>query len=109
MRTDKQKFYDSGRWRKVRSQILRETPLCVRCNSIGLIVAATMVDHVLGFIDKHDEMATDSSNLVPLCTHCHGTVTSFEKRGLIDGLTLEEAKKLKYVIREIDSDGYPIG
>ncbi len=105
-RTIKQQFYDSTRWRKLRLIILRASPLCVRCHSIGLLVPAAVVDHCIGFSDKHDTLATDEDNLFPLCASCHNQITQYEKNGRYKDLSLEDTKRLKYTIREINSDGY---
>ncbi len=43
------KFYNTTRWRKLRSMFIKENPLCVECNGIGQVV-----DHIIpikGLID----------------------------------------------------------
>ena len=36
------KFYNTTRWRKLRSMFIKEHPLCVECNGIGQVV-----DHII--------------------------------------------------------------
>lgn len=35
------------KWQKAREQFLRENPLCVVCQAEGLVVVATVVDHIV--------------------------------------------------------------
>jgi 5-methylcytosine-specific restriction protein A len=58
------------RWRRIRKAYLAERPLCVRCQSKGLLVTATVVDHIVPHCgDK--ELFYDSNNYQPLCQKCH--------------------------------------
>jgi 5-methylcytosine-specific restriction protein A len=62
-------FYQSSRWRAARAAFLRINPLCVACYSLGSLVAARVVDHVLPI--KRGGERFDASNLQALCVSCH--------------------------------------
>lgn len=38
------------KWQKARAKYLAENPLCVRCQSLGVTVAATVVDHIIAHL-----------------------------------------------------------
>lgn len=60
----------SGAWEKARAGYLRCHPLCVRCSERGLIIPATVVDHIR---DHKGDPALfwDESNWQALCKPCH--------------------------------------
>ena len=61
-------------WRKARKAYLNEHPLCVYCSAKGLVVAATVVDHVI----KHrgdQGLFWDRLNWQSLCKDCHDEKT----------------------------------
>lgn len=78
---DRQAFYTSARWRRLRDLVLGRRPLCVACQAEGLVVAATCVDHVQDVRDA-PHLALEPSNLQPLCRSCHNrkTRTSLNER-----------------------------
>ena len=106
--TDKKALYNTARWKRLRLEVLRDRPLCVRCENAGIIVEAKHVDHCIGFKDKHDPLATDEDNLFPLCVECHSEVTVQEKMGKYNNLSIEECRAVKYVKRCIGIDGYAL-
>lgn len=61
---------DGAAWRKLRSLVLSEVPLCENCNARGLIVFATDVDH-----KDNDPSNNERSNLASLCHSCHSLKT----------------------------------
>lgn len=63
-------------WRRLRAQVLCETPLCVACKRQGRFVMATVVDHIDG-----DATHDDRANLQPLCASCHSAKTARENGG----------------------------
>jgi len=86
------RLYDKARWSRVRRQQLRAHPWCAMCWQKGLVVPATVVDHV----EPHrgDVNKFWLNPLQSLCKPCHdGRKQSLEKKGYID---------------EIGSDGWPI-
>lgn len=64
------------RWQKAREGYLRKHPFCSHCESIGLVVAASVIDHIVAH--KGDmELFWDSDNWQSLCKECHD---SWKKR-----------------------------
>ena len=58
------------KWRIARLDYLQRNPLCVRCKTLGVITAATIVDH----IRPHNgdmRLFWDRGNWQALCTSCH--------------------------------------
>ncbi len=89
------RLYDTNRWRKLRLQLLRDNPLCVRCSNKGLTTSAECIDHCIPH-RVHDFW--DINNLFSLCTKCHSEVT-----GMYDNFdcfleydSIEEYAKVKY-------------
>jgi 5-methylcytosine-specific restriction protein A len=74
------RFYDSALWAQVRARQLRDHPLCCRCETNGLTVAATEVDHRIPIRAGGDR--TDPANLNSMCTPCHSRKTLAETRGV---------------------------
>ena len=70
-------FYNSGRWRNVRKQYIRENPICIDCRNSGQIVEAQMVDHIVPIKDGGAKLQMD--NLQSLCNFHHGQKTSRER------------------------------
>lgn len=68
--------YNDRNWRKLRLQVLHESPLCVRCEVMGVVKAATVVDHITRVKDGGDFL--ERSNLQSLCTSCHAVKSGKE-------------------------------
>lgn len=65
-----QHLYNSQRWRKLRLFHLNGEPLCRMCADAGLVVSATIVDHIKAH--KGDlALFYDQSNWQSLCAPCH--------------------------------------
>jgi 5-methylcytosine-specific restriction protein A len=69
--------YNTTRWRNVREQVLQCNPLCVNCESLGLLTVAQMVDHIEPVRLGGEFWETD--NLQPLCNSCHASKSAKEK------------------------------
>lgn len=68
--------YDA-KWKVARDWYLRNHPLCVMCHSAGMIVAATVVDHIKAH--KGDKaLFWDRDNWQALCKRCHDSKTARE-------------------------------
>ncbi len=70
-------LYDDPRWRRARREFLRLHPLCVDCAELGVVRAATEVDHK----ERHLGNAArfwDRSNWQALCKSCHSRKTARE-------------------------------
>lgn len=77
--TATERGYD-GRWRKARAAFLRRNPLCVHCEREELVVAATVVDHIIPH--KGDSgLFWDELNWQPLCKRHHDIKTAREDGG----------------------------
>lgn len=70
-------FYQSPRWRNTRAAVLRDNPLCARCESKGLLQPAKVVDHIVPV--KAGGERYDRANLQSLCVPCHNAKTSAER------------------------------
>ncbi len=69
-RRERSTFYGSKRWAKHRKAYLTRNPLCAKCLEKGLVVAATIVHHVVERLVRPD-LAWDWSNFQGLCRPCH--------------------------------------
>lgn len=57
-------------WQRYRAGYLTRHPLCVMCQDSGLVVAATVVDHITPH--RGDPLLFwDEANHQALCTACH--------------------------------------
>ncbi|WP_353892917.1 HNH endonuclease signature motif containing protein [Proteinivorax hydrogeniformans] len=70
--------YDS-RWRKVRARFLKANPLCVKCNEDGILVNATVVDHIVPHRGNR-QLLWDEGNWQALCKRCHDRKTMTKDR-----------------------------
>ena len=73
---NKQKFYNSNGWKKLRQQKLSEQPLCELCLQRGMTKPGQEVHHAIKFFDQYDEadkwlLLLDPDNLVTVCKSCH--------------------------------------
>jgi 5-methylcytosine-specific restriction protein A len=67
------------RWRRARAAYLAMHPVCVRCQEVGCLVLATVVDHV----EPHrgnQKLFWDEANWAALCKRCHDAKTAREDR-----------------------------
>ena len=60
------------RWQRARLNFLRGHPLCVMCERLGRIVAASVVDHVVPH-KGNPVLFWDQGNWQSLCTSCHNS------------------------------------
>ena len=71
------KLYNLRWWRRESKEYLKRNPLCVDCASVGLITAASEVDHIephRGDLKKF----RDRKNWQGLCKSCHSRKTASE-------------------------------
>jgi 5-methylcytosine-specific restriction protein A len=71
------KFYHSPAWRKLRAQILQESPLCVHCQKNNQLIPATVVDHIKPIRLGGEPL--DPANLTPLCKRHHQSKSGKER------------------------------
>jgi 5-methylcytosine-specific restriction protein A len=69
-------------WRRLRLVVLAEEPLCRFCQTRGLVVAASEVDHVVPISIRAD-LRLVRANLRPLCRPSHAALTAsgIQRRG----------------------------
>lgn len=73
------KMINSVRWKRLRTEKLREKPLCEACEANGLSVMATDVHHVTPVESvPHkfgmEQLMFNRSNLQSLCHACHSEI-----------------------------------
>lgn len=66
------------KWQKARERYLNSNPLCVYCQQIGRVTAASIVDHIVA---HRGDMALfwDQTNWQSLCKPCHDSVKQAEE------------------------------
>ena len=72
-------FYTSPAWRALRNSFIERHPLCEQCYKQGLIVPATVVDHVIPI--NLGGAPLDEDNLQSLCDKCHNAKSGREGHG----------------------------
>lgn len=81
------------RWRKARAGFLTKHPLCVMCEAAGLLVEATVVDHIRPPRGAR-RLFWDRKNWQGLCQPHHDSAKQAEER--------------RGYSREIGADGWPV-
>jgi 5-methylcytosine-specific restriction endonuclease McrA len=69
-------LYNTARWKKLRSKIVREHPHCSRCG-ISKNESRLEVHHLVE-PRGNEELFFDENNLVPVCDSCHRNLTAQE-------------------------------
>jgi hypothetical protein len=69
---------DGKAWRDLRASVLREQPLCRRCQRVGKLTPATDVDHI-----DNDPTNNERGNLQGLCHECHSRKTQADMGNLV--------------------------
>ena len=62
-------FYRMAAWRKLRTRVLEQQPLCVHCMEQKRLTVAQMVDHINPIRLGGEPL--DEANTMPLCHNCH--------------------------------------
>lgn len=74
-RADRQKVYQSTRWKELRLAKLLASPLCEMCLKQDKVVPAIDCHHIDSFMNytgtKRLEKAYSFSNLMSICKECH--------------------------------------
>lgn len=93
-REDRQKIYQSQRWKALRLAKLSEQPLCEVCLLIDRITPSVDVHHCDSFLNyqglQRIEKAYDYDNLLSVCKECHSFL---HKHGTTHGFNKEKIKK----------------
>lgn len=67
------RFYNSARWKRLRTRLLAEEPFCPMCRAEGVVTPATEVHHADG--NRHNNRR---DNLTSLCQSHHSQITRAE-------------------------------
>jgi len=70
----------SRKWKTARDSFLLKFPLCVHCEQEGVIMEATVVDHIVPH-KKDWKLFWDQKNWQPLCKKHHDRKTATEDGG----------------------------
>lgn len=73
---ERQRVYQSGKWKPIRDAYIASHPLCEDCLAAGVTTVAEDVHHIRSFMEvpegwQRDALAYDWENLVSLCRACH--------------------------------------
>lgn len=72
-------------WQKARKLYLQMQPMCVLCRDMGILTAATVVDHIKPHRGNRD-LFWDQENWQSLCKPCHdGAKQQSEHTGIVRG------------------------
>lgn len=78
--TEYRRLYDRPRWRRIKTYQLHIHPLCAWCMNKGIVMAASVVHHVVPH--KGDETSFFTGALISLCKACHdGPAQESERSG----------------------------
>lgn len=104
------KLIHTGRWLRLRRNILTAHPLCERCQEQGIITPATEVHHVrpveeaVGKAERRQRMY-DPHNLCALCHDCHVKVHTEMGRSGKEATKKRNAEHVRQVINKLFNDG----
>lgn len=82
-------IYTHSRWRTARKRFLNANPLCKEHKERGLVVEATIVDHIIPH-RGNERLFWDENNWQSLCKPCHDSHKQrFERSGHVVGCGLD--------------------
>lgn len=84
-------LYNTARWQRLRSEQLRQHPLCRMHAELGRVVEARVVDHITPHRGD-EELFFNRGNLQSLCKICHDAAKQAQERsahGLLRGAGLD--------------------
>ncbi len=71
-------MHGTANWQKRRAAQLASEPLCRKCKANGLVVSATVADHIEPHRGDPEKFWT--GELQSLCDHCHNSLKQKEER-----------------------------
>lgn len=93
-REDRQKIYQSAKWKKLREAKLMSNPLCQICLQRGIIKSSEDIHHADSFMNYTGNMrlqkAYDFDNLISVCKSCHSFL---HNEGTTNGIDIETVAK----------------
>jgi 5-methylcytosine-specific restriction protein A len=93
--------YTTQRWKRLRAAKLQDVPLCEECQRVGLLVFASVVDHIQP-IRHGGEPFPALDGLASLCPPCHSAKTA---RGIEAGAVRTTRRRVR---RGCTASGMPI-
>ena len=81
------KWYGTARWQRRRRALFAASPLCAYCQRLGLVVPATIADHVEPHRGDPDKFW--HGRLQALCKPCHDGDKQREERGRVVGVGVD--------------------
>ena len=76
--TETRKLYGTARWKALRADQLMRVPLCEPCDKLGLVVPASVCDHVTPH--RGDVERFWAGPFASLCETCHSSAKQREER-----------------------------
>lgn len=77
-REERQKIYQSTRWKNLRKAKLLQQPLCELCLAKGIVTPAIDVHHIDSFMNYTGtdrlKYAFNFANLMSICKECHSLI-----------------------------------
>lgn len=73
-RRQRQLFYASTAWRKLRSAYLLAHPICELCKAVGVVRPAIDIHHIHSPFTEDFRFALDPANLLSVCKTCHAEI-----------------------------------
>ena len=74
-------WYSNKRWRSVRASFIKQNPLCVTCEGMGVLKGAEIVDHIIPIRQGGNEY--DVRNLQSMCKVCHDKKSRKERDTMV--------------------------
>lgn len=83
-KTALQSFYNTPRWKRLRSAKFRDNPLCEICEARGLTSQTQEVHHIVPIDPNHpdEDFIFDYDNLLSLCYDCHSRLHNIIRKGM---------------------------
>lgn len=76
-RKERQSFYNTGKWKALRTKKMQDQPICENCYYNGQVTPAEDIHHIQSpFLKgytriRKNELMFDYNNLMSLCKRCH--------------------------------------
>lgn len=106
---DYMQLIHTGRWLRLRKNVLSSHPLCQRCETEGRTTSATEVHHkrpveeAITYADKRQRMY-DPANLVALCHDCHVKVHTELGRSGKEATRRRNDKQISEIVQRFFGD-----
>lgn len=100
----------TGRWLRLRRDVLTLHPVCQRCEAAGILTPATEVHHIRPVEEafakaERVQRMYDTGNLLALCHDCHVKVHTELGRSGKEATKKRNAEQVQQVINKFFGDG----